>query len=644
MACEETTPCPCVPYESTGCLDIIDTDCIKYSGDPITCLEIATGDTLTEILAHLEDVICAMSPTTWESYDYGCLLSVGSTAIETQEEFVESVAAILCEIMGTQEPGGLTSLSSIATSLTTHTSQIAALGTHTTLDCFETISGLPGPTASLSALLSALQQAICDHEDSIDDLTSLGSVSLTANDSATIDFTTSGTGNHTLTGSVKLSATANNAVTAEADGIHVLSPVITVVDTASIDLTVSGVHSHTLTADVKISSEVDNILVENVDGLFVPATSSTETSITANDSTTVNFTTSGTSNHTITAAVTIDPDPSNIISATANGIFANGSSFSLADNSVTNAKLRDSVAYSVIGRTSGTTGDPADIAASANQVLRRSGSGNLEFGTLVTANIGDNQVTLAKLATVGNSKILARSDAGTGNVQEVGLGTNLSMDATADVLNAGGTLIGITRFVENGTWTKPDGCNKVIVVTVGAGGGGGGANSSAAEAAFGNGGGAGGFVMDYITTGLGATETVTVGTGGDGGAVGNSYAGQNGGNSSFGAHTSATGGTGGTTVASGSTVALGAISGTGGSYTANATTIVGSSGGTGGFGIRLSGTVAQGGLGGSSYFGGWASGGELSYGSGGAGTYETNGDTNDGVNGGTGIVIVYEYT
>lgn len=44
---------------------------------------------------------------------------------------------------------------------------------------------------------------------------------LTANDSSTVDFTTSGTSSHTLTATVKISATAGNALVANADGLYV---------------------------------------------------------------------------------------------------------------------------------------------------------------------------------------------------------------------------------------------------------------------------------------------------------------------------------------------------------------------------------------------------------------------------------------
>lgn len=59
----------------------------------------------------------------------------------------------------------------------------------------------------------------------------------------------------------------------------------------------------------------------------------------------------------------------------------------IANNAVTDAKLRDSVALSVIGRAANSTGDPADIAAGTDaHVLRRSGTA-LGFGTIGDASI-----------------------------------------------------------------------------------------------------------------------------------------------------------------------------------------------------------------------------------------------------------------
>lgn len=71
----------------------------------------------------------------------------------------------------------------------------------------------------------------------------------------------------------------------------------------------------------------------------------------------------------------------------------------LADDSVTNGKLRESAALSVIGRSANSTGNPADIAAAAasGAVLREAGS-VLGFGQVATAGIADGAVTAAKLS------------------------------------------------------------------------------------------------------------------------------------------------------------------------------------------------------------------------------------------------------
>lgn len=74
----------------------------------------------------------------------------------------------------------------------------------------------------------------------------------------------------------------------------------------------------------------------------------------------------------------------------------------IADDAVTDAKLRNSAALSVIGRSANSTGDPADIAAASDhQVLRRSGTA-----------VGFGAVNLAQSAAVTGALPIANGGTG----------------------------------------------------------------------------------------------------------------------------------------------------------------------------------------------------------------------------------------
>ena len=113
------------------------------------------------------------------------------------------------------------------------------------------------------------------------------------------------------------------------------------------------------------------------------------------------------------------------------------------------------------------------------------------------------------------------------------------------ISSEGGRLRNIVYMSASGTYEKPAWLKFVRVRGVGGGGGGGGVASTAAaqKASSGGGGGGGCFEKRIVAADLAASETVTVGSGGAGGAAGNN-AGATGGATSFGAHCSATGGTG----------------------------------------------------------------------------------------------------
>jgi len=93
---------------------------------------------------------------------------------------------------------------------------------------------------------------------------------------------------------------------------------------------------------------------------------------------------------------------------------AGSNATTIANDAVSNAKLRNSVGLSVIGRSVNSTGDPADISAlsGSESVLIESGFGTVGFGQVNTAGLKDDSVATAKIINknVTNAKLADMSD------------------------------------------------------------------------------------------------------------------------------------------------------------------------------------------------------------------------------------------
>jgi len=115
---------------------------------------------------------------------------------------------------------------------------------------------------------------------------------------------------------------------------------------------------------------------------------------------------------------------------------ANGNiTIGVATDGITNAKLRNSGALSVIGRSANSAGDPADISATAasGAVLRESGSA-IGFGTISTDGYADNSVTYAKMQDVSaTDRLIGRDTAGAGDPEEISVGGGLEFTGSGGI-------------------------------------------------------------------------------------------------------------------------------------------------------------------------------------------------------------------
>ncbi len=107
------------------------------------------------------------------------------------------------------------------------------------------------------------------------------------------------------------------------------------------------------------------------------------------------------------------------LSGDLSGSGATSISATIANNAVSDAKIRQSAGLSLLGRSANSTGNIADItAANDGEILRRSGT-SIGFGTIATAGIGANQVTNAKLTQVATATFKGRTTAGTGDPEDL---------------------------------------------------------------------------------------------------------------------------------------------------------------------------------------------------------------------------------
>jgi len=266
-------------------------------------------------------------------------------------------------------------------------------------------------------------------------------------------------------GTAGVGATLTNAGTQAAlvlDGVT-LSVADRVLIYLQTDQTENGVYVVTDTGSVSTNwiltraSDADTYVVSSPDGLSEGSTFFVlEGTIGAGDiysCNTAGVITFGTTNITFAQIGTAQ-----IYTAGA-GLDLNGTEFSVETNGITNAMLRQSAGLSVIGRSANTTGDVADITATSdNEVLRRSGT-SIGFGSVATGGIADNAVTDAKLRDSAALSVIGNATNATADPADIAAasdhqvlrrsGTALGFGAVA--LNQSAAVTGALGFSNGGT-------------------------------------------------------------------------------------------------------------------------------------------------------------------------------------------------
>lgn len=349
-------PCPpdpcndCVECESDkGCPIDLDTSCVFYNltrqeSSKLTCLNLGNGTSLSTILEELDKRICAINPYNFSGYDLSCLFP--KYTITNFKEFAESVDKELCSIRKFSNDNTVAINASIAST----NQAVLNINFPNVSDC-ASIGILPSD--NISTILQKFGNKICSIAS-----TCCGdnSPSILATDSSTISFLTSGAKNHNITSSVKISGVSGNLLKINPDGLYATFNLPSFTQnltysnvTGQLCLTNGGncvnlplpqnqvLGFDCLTGILSISS--GNTV--NLSCLASSGGTLSETSLLAIDTPTIDFTTSGTSNHIITGNVIID----GLISTTAGNSIINNGGLYLSDELIKTRAIDPTAGY-----------------------------------------------------------------------------------------------------------------------------------------------------------------------------------------------------------------------------------------------------------------------------------------------------------
>jgi hypothetical protein len=355
LPCSETPcpeeVCPDKNYSDVNCVDTFPLKCAIWTGEPIECLGIENGDNGDIVISKIMAAVCDSvinSPDnlfriTEDDTTSGYFLDkvVAGTGItitknnaggnETVTFSVNSSALVPLVINSTDNTithtvsGSLNHTADLGIRLSTDVGNalskranglFASDSTKLKVSSTDTTSEflqqkiIAGGNISIIKLNNGANEVLQISTNSI------GLVSVTTLDSDTIDFSGTGTSSNPLYAVARISTNPLNMLSYDSTGLLVLPQETYTVKVSNVDAS-SGYLEDKIIAGT-------NITIAQVDlggGVLAMTISSTETTFTATDSSTIDFSTSGSYGHTLTGSVKVSAVANNIITIAGDGMY-----------------------------------------------------------------------------------------------------------------------------------------------------------------------------------------------------------------------------------------------------------------------------------------------------------------------------------
>tara|TARA_R110000868_G_scaffold410932_1_gene700981 strand:+ start:724 stop:1653 length:930 start_codon:yes stop_codon:yes gene_type:complete len=132
---------------------------------------------------------------------------------------------------------------------------------------------------------------------------------------------------------------------------------------------------------------------------------------------------------TVTSSTTLDASTLNLLGTPSVDVTGtvDGGSLSITSGSVPLTALAAQNAITLVGNASGSLASPT--ALTSTDLAFATGTVNIGTGAVVEGKIGARAVTIAKFQAINTNKLLGRTTASTGDIEEITVGTGLTLSA-----------------------------------------------------------------------------------------------------------------------------------------------------------------------------------------------------------------------